>query len=467
MSYRVQFSILASFLISGSCFAQFSGGVPTGLPTTPQNQPAKPLSAKPPETTKPQKIKPSFTAPTPTPRISETTRAFITAVSNSNFKLADLLLEQGADVNCGGCMGMFVADVESQAGNVQGGTPDPRLVFLLSKGSDPNKLNERSRTALMEAITYDFQNGKIQRGSFNKLLDMGADPKVKDNEGNTALHHLARIYINPDQSPTDIQQDIRLKRFYENTFERASSRLVSRGGDINAKNDRGITPLMMLSTRCNANAVRHFIQLGANARIKNNDGKTALDYGVLNAAHSTGSCNGVITALKSVSDGKLALDAATSTQQTDGDWEGLFHASSPRAATTPVKASITKDGVITFSSQAGLVGSGNGTFIGEKFNGSIAVKAPTDEYGRPAFSGPDGSSQFEFLLQGTNQGGVIRGTYSSNIESGEFVMCAKGISEKVSECKPPAGPSLAETVNGVFSVIRTLSNTIGGSSGRF
>lgn len=47
--------------------------------------------------------------------------------------------------------------------------------------------------------------------------------------------------------------------------------------NVNAQDDKGLTPLMCASANGHLNVVQYLIKEGANPNIKNNEGKTALD----------------------------------------------------------------------------------------------------------------------------------------------------------------------------------------------
>jgi ankyrin repeat protein len=58
---------------------------------------------------------------------------------------------------------------------------------MLNKDFNPNIQNCHGTTCLMLVVNKDQEI--VQR-----LLDIGADPSIKDTEGNTALHHFCMYY---------------------------------------------------------------------------------------------------------------------------------------------------------------------------------------------------------------------------------------------------------------------------------
>lgn len=67
----------------------------------------------------------------------------------------------------------------------------------------------------------------------------------------------------------------------------ADENLIHAGADVNATNDVGVTALMLLSQRGDPDEIATMLKAGADARRKDAEGRTALDY--LNAANCGGS----------------------------------------------------------------------------------------------------------------------------------------------------------------------------------
>ena len=103
-----------------------------------------------------------------------------------NIPLAQLLLDNGADVNKSkpddGLVGSdlmlhFACESESDMLRL--------ALFLLDNGADPERLDREGKAALHYAAIA----GNVEIAGL--LLDRGADPDFLDREGNTALHHAA------------------------------------------------------------------------------------------------------------------------------------------------------------------------------------------------------------------------------------------------------------------------------------
>jgi len=88
------------------------------------------------------------------------------------------------------------------------------------------------------------------------LLNKGADPEVKDRDGNTPLHDAALM---GDQT--------------------AMTFLIGMNAKVNATNNNGETPLILAVHRKDIALVRQLVDAGADPRIQDTiAGKSALDY---------------------------------------------------------------------------------------------------------------------------------------------------------------------------------------------
>ena len=139
------------------------------------------------------------------------------------------------------------------------GTPEA-VNLLISAGADPNGMSDSSRAPLHHAIRHPQLAWSAYRGDTLwsrrafALLDAGADPHVRTEEGDTPLHLL-----------TSGQR-----------FDAAlASRLARAGADVDARNHRGQTPLHMARARDRFTAVRQLLQLGADPEARDNAGRVA------------------------------------------------------------------------------------------------------------------------------------------------------------------------------------------------
>lgn len=114
--------------------------------------------------------------------------ALMTAGRNGDLAQARLLVENGLSVHASDKHGRHV--IHFATGNF-----NPQfLQWLLDEGADPNAINSKGATTLMESMYYpDINEIKI-------LLEHGADPNIKDEKGQNAVDYLnlRKSYHDPD-----------------------------------------------------------------------------------------------------------------------------------------------------------------------------------------------------------------------------------------------------------------------------
>jgi ankyrin repeat protein len=84
------------------------------------------------------------------------------------------------------------------------------------------------------------------------LLDAGADPCIKNIQGETALH-------------------------LADGEDRLIDKLVDKGGDVNARSNHGTTPLMRATDANDQGKITFLLRHGADPALKDKDGKSAYD----------------------------------------------------------------------------------------------------------------------------------------------------------------------------------------------
>ncbi len=91
------------------------------------------------------------------------------------------------------------------------------------------------------------------------------------------------------------------------------------------------------------------------------------------------------------------------------------------------------------------------------------AKSPLDAQGRPVFRNPDGSTDILFTLKGSHANGVMRGKYTSAIESGNFVMCDDANYKQTSECRvaPQASANAGDLLQAVGGLLGALKGLTG------
>ena len=211
----------------------------------------------------------------------------IFAAANGHLEAVSLLLNAGADSSASaGRYGNTAMHDAARMGHIE------VVSALLEAGQRTlmvNVENKGGATPLMAARDVE---------TFSFLLNAGANSNARDRDGNTALHYLARS-LNPDR------------------LQMAKLLLVARANMVNIQNNSGFTPLhssmriqaidpvfisllleygasvhivgrfdktspLILAVRGTTPGARAVISLllkaGANVKVKDSDGKTALDY---------------------------------------------------------------------------------------------------------------------------------------------------------------------------------------------
>ena len=115
------------------------------------------------------------------------------------------------------------------------------IKLLLSQGFDIDSRDEESTTPLMYTALYGHE------GAFQILKQNGADPSLKDNCGYSLFHKAAQ------GGNTSIINE-----------------LLSRGLDVDSRNNGGVTPLMTAAIIDKPNAFQILIQKGVDPSLKDN-----------------------------------------------------------------------------------------------------------------------------------------------------------------------------------------------------
>lgn len=382
------------------------------------------------------------------PPPSQVTKDFYQAFAQGNLPLADMLIQQGADINCRNCGERTPIMLKLSQGNFDA------VSWIIARGADVN-LPGPTLYGRMSPLTLLARGNYSTKEIVLTLLQSGADPNGQDIEGNTPFMAWAG---------RDFAQDYKIEGL---------AAMLDHGADINHANKMGQTALMHAiadSSNCSLQAVQFLLSRGASASLTTVDGKTAATYAYQQALRGSTQCNQVLAILKAPPQPMADTPLPTSGQigathvgggVQPGQWQGVFNATSPRSASVGTTATISQGGAVAFASQAGMRGTGRLNVSGNQMSGTFMAPSPVDANGRPMFTNPDGSSDIVFRLAGTVTNGVMRGTYVSSIESGTFAMCDSAAYEQTAACKPTQASAgdLLKVLGGLAGVLKGLSNS--------
>lgn len=427
--------------------------VSTSKPQAPVANQANQKTTPPKSSTKPKKV----AKPAPPP--SKVTLNFVQALQAGNMDMAEMLLKNGADINCRNCTRDGKTPLFATYDHVSGHNPNPRMVWLLANGADPDIPDSSGMTLLMHLTTDKITNpfyGGID--DFEYLLRRGANAKVKDNQGNTALHHLSA------KSLADAEK--MSKSGWGNSaydmakqWMRAFEGLIASGADINAVNKGGDTPLMYVAARCNPRVLETFLNNGADPSLKNKIGQSPLQIATdVASRNAQQTCNRVVEILQSTPVARTAQplseaskkDHALPVVEPSAEWTGIFRATTPRPGDANVSAKISPSGALTFKSSSGLQGSGEISSEEGQMTASVKAISPKDASGKPVF----GANEIIFNMTGHTENGVMQGEYKSVLESGTFILCSPEARQNGAKCNNP--PS-SNPLGGLLDALRTIS----------
>lgn len=131
----------------------------------------------------------------------------------------------------------------------------------LARGANPNVPYIDGETVLMVAARND------NPAMIDLLLENDANPRMSDDEDNTALHWAAR-------------------RASGDTLSLLIQGTLDAGGDLDSLNANGETPLVVAVRQDNAEAVRLLIDAGADVDVTDFTGRSARDWGAVSRSRT-------------------------------------------------------------------------------------------------------------------------------------------------------------------------------------
>ena len=163
----------------------------------------------------------------------------------------------------------------------------PMVRALLLGNADINLKNSLGNTAITETI---YENNQFL---FKFLFDNGANIYIKNNKGDSLLHIASETKTGQDiliwliDKKLDInarnnkgQTPLNYSIIYQ--YNHLSDILLKKGANINTKDNRGRTPIMCCAKIGDRETLRVLIARGGDFTAKDNDGLTALDYAIKN-----------------------------------------------------------------------------------------------------------------------------------------------------------------------------------------
>ena len=165
------------------------------------------------------------------------------ALIKGNVNAINILITAGAEVN------MSDNNSDTYLHNaVRMGCSAQALQAIVDHGADVNSTNKWNQTAVALAL--------MERNvdAINVLLNVGADPNIADDDGDTCLHEVIRI---------DYSKEMILS-------------IIEHGANVNAANNQNFTALKMACVKRNIDAVSVLLNAGADVNMADAAGDTCL-----------------------------------------------------------------------------------------------------------------------------------------------------------------------------------------------
>lgn len=216
---------------------------------------------------------------------SKATIQFFQALRNDNFQIMDVLLNQGADINCNNCNSkgqtplMFAMEHPKS-----GSTVSESVRYLVEKGANLNTQDNGGSTAIMYGKGFSPYWSHAYQVLY--LIENGAKTTVKDGAGNNILHHAYSVGYSAITSGA-------LAPYGEDGYTEVLKQVkavtrtsIEHGLNVNQQNLIGETPLHLAAAKCLNAGVELLLSLGANPSIRTKAGDTALSLATERATTS-------------------------------------------------------------------------------------------------------------------------------------------------------------------------------------
>ena len=184
------------------------------------------------------------------------------------------LLEAGADASIADNQSRTALHMASQAGNKD------IIRLLCDNGVDVNGSDQQGKTPLIYAV----ENGRGE--ACRLLLELGADKTLTYQNGHNAFDYAAAngmrdviALLEDEQKKTDDMGNTTLHQAcHQNQSEVVEALLKAGRVDVNAVNDDGDTPLLMVCRNQNVYLAEILLKAGADPNCKQLDGSSPLHY---------------------------------------------------------------------------------------------------------------------------------------------------------------------------------------------
>ena len=190
------------------------------------------------------------------------------AAAKGETQLVKLLISKGAELNAKDSYGFTPLHNAASGGNKEAAE------YLISKGAGINSRTSHGSTPLHLAVSYNH------RDAVQSLLSKGAHVNKKDDDGDTPIFkakNLAMAEMLISKGADVKVKNIALKTPLHEGVDYGPSGLTllykSKGADVNARDEKGRTPLCYASSK---HAVNDLISQGAEVNVKSKDGDTPL-----------------------------------------------------------------------------------------------------------------------------------------------------------------------------------------------